>query len=148
MMTFETNVHIGRTVEDVFDYVSDPLRFAQWNSAVRAVRAVRPVPSREAAQYVMERELPGGRVENLIEVVANERPIEFAIRSISGPTPFVYRYRFASAAGGAEIAFSGAFELTGIAGLAGPLAKRAVKRGVDDNLATLKGLLEAQALSA
>jgi len=145
MMTFETSVHVGRTVEDVFDYVSDPLRFAHWNSAVRAVR---PVASDERPQYVMERELPGGRVENRIEVVTRERPVEFAIRSISGPTPFVYRYRFTRVPGGTDIAFSGAFELTGVASLAGPLAKRAVKRGVDDNLATLKELLEARELSA
>ena len=145
MMTFDTNVHIARTTDDVFDYVSEPLNFPRWNSAVRAVRRI---PSGHPDRYVMERDLPGGRAENEIEIVARERPSEFAVRTISGPTPFFYQYRFASVGGGTDIAFSAAFELTGIAGLAGPLAKHAVKRGVDDNLRTLKGLLEEQALSA
>ena len=139
MMTFETAVHINRPVEDVFDYVAEPLNFPQWNSAVQAVRSTSPGELEVGSSYVMERELPGGRAENRLEIVARDRPREFAMRTTTGPTPLLYRYRFDAADGGTDMTLDAEVELTGIASLAVPLAKRAVKRGVDDNLATLKG---------
>jgi hypothetical protein len=44
----------------------------------------------------MQRQLPIGQVENGLEVFSRERPIEFGIHTTSGPTAFLYRYRFAS----------------------------------------------------
>ena len=41
MSTFDASVRIGRPVEDVFGFVSDPLQFPRWNSAVHAVRITR-----------------------------------------------------------------------------------------------------------
>jgi hypothetical protein len=41
----------------------------------------------------MERKLPTGRAVNELEVVASEPPRTFAIRTTSGPTPFLYRHQ-------------------------------------------------------
>jgi hypothetical protein len=49
-----------------------------------------------ASTYSMERELPSGRAVNELEVVASERPREFAIRTTAGPTPFHYRYQLSA----------------------------------------------------
>jgi uncharacterized protein YndB with AHSA1/START domain len=38
VITLETSVRIKRPIEEVFSYVSDPLNFQRWNSAVEAVR--------------------------------------------------------------------------------------------------------------
>jgi len=38
VIDFETGVRIERALEEVFAFVSDPLNFPRWNSAVRAVR--------------------------------------------------------------------------------------------------------------
>jgi hypothetical protein len=46
--------------------------------------------------YSMQREIPSGQVENDLEVFVREHPTEFGIRTTSGPTPFLYRYRFTS----------------------------------------------------
>ena len=94
MIEFATGVSIRRPVEEVFALVSDPLQFARWNSAVRAVRTASEPPGEVGSTYHMERELPGGRAENEIEIIAREPSGEFAMRTTSGPTPFVYRYRF------------------------------------------------------
>ena len=93
-MNFETSVRIERPVDVVFDYVADPRNFPRWNSAVEAVRQTSPRTDGDGATYSMVRELPGGRAENDLEVRALRRPTEFDIRTTSGPTPFVYRYRF------------------------------------------------------
>jgi len=82
----------------------------------------------------MIRLLPSGQAENELEITAYERPRGFAIRTSSGPTPFVYRYAFSPSDGGTLVELDAEVELPGVAALAGPLARRAVKRGVDDNL--------------
>jgi hypothetical protein len=91
----------------------------------------------------MDRELPSGRARNDLEVVDRERPTAFTIRTTSGPTPFVYRYRFDADGDATRIELAAEVELSRIAGALGPLASRGVKRGVDSNFADLKRILEA-----
>jgi carbon monoxide dehydrogenase subunit G len=141
-VNFETSVRIDRPVDQVFDYVSDPINFPRWNSAVQAVRETSPGVDGVSATYLMERELPDGRAENELEVVSRRKPAEFEIKTTSGPTPFTYRYRFTKDGGGTLLELAAEVELSGLAGVLGPLASRAVKRGVDSNFADLKQVLE------
>jgi uncharacterized protein YndB with AHSA1/START domain len=142
-MKFKTAVRIERPVEEVFEYVSDPRNFPAWNSAVQTVRETTPGSDGVGATYWMVRELPSGRAENDLEVLALRRPTEFDIRTTSGPTPFTYRYRFSTEGAATVLELGAEVELGGIAGALGPLASRAVKRGVDSNFADLKRILEA-----
>jgi uncharacterized membrane protein len=143
VIAFETDVRIGRRIEEVFAYVSDPLNFPRWNSAVQAVRTTSAGQSGVASTYSMERELPSGRAVNELEVVASERPREFAIRTTAGPTPFLYRYQLSAENGETVVKLDAQVELPGAAAFVPQLAGRLVKKGVNDNLATLKQILEA-----
>jgi uncharacterized protein YndB with AHSA1/START domain len=142
-MNFETSVRIERPVEEVFDYVSDPLNFPAWNSAVQSVEQTSAGADGIGATYRMERDLPGGRAENGLEVVDAERPTLFVIRTTSGPTPFLYRYVLKGEGSATELGLAAEVELGGLAGALGPLASRAVKHGVDSNFADLKRVLES-----
>ncbi len=141
MIEFETSVRIDRPAEEVFDYVSNAENFPAWNSAVQSVRRTSGEGD-VGSTYLMERDLPSGRAENGLEILARTRPTEFALKTTSGPTPFTYRYRFVAADGATEVQLAAEVELGGLAGALGPLASRAVKRGVDANFASLKGILE------
>jgi carbon monoxide dehydrogenase subunit G len=145
VISFETSVRIGRPIEHVFAFVSDPSQFPLWNSAVQAVRGTSGETGEPGSTYSMERELPTGRVENELEVFARERPTEFGIRTTSGPTPFSYRYRFAADGAVTVVDLEARVELPGVAAMLGPLAARAVRRGVDANFAALKRTLEEAA---
>jgi len=134
-ISFETDLLIARPADEVFAYVADPRRFPEWNSAVESVAATRD-------GYVMRRRLPGGAATNGLEVVERDAPGAFTIRTTSGPTPFVYRYRFEPTGGGTVVRLAAEVVLSGAAALAGPLAARAIRRGVDANLATLRAILE------
>jgi uncharacterized protein YndB with AHSA1/START domain len=142
VITFETNVRIDRPVEEVFAYVSEPLNLPRWNSAVETMRKTSAGEAGVVSRYVMERELPSGRAINELDVVVSEPPREFAIRATTGPTPFLYRYRFAATNGETIVHLDAQVELPGPAALLAGLARRAVKNGVDQNLATLKQILE------
>jgi hypothetical protein len=140
VITFETDLRIERPIEDVFAYVSNPGNFPDWNSAVVTVREIDP-----GSTYVMERELPTGRAVNELRIVTRERPREFAIRTTSGPTPFVYVYRFSAENGETVVRLEAEVELGGVASLLPQVARRGVRRGVDANLGTLKRILEGTA---
>jgi uncharacterized protein YndB with AHSA1/START domain len=142
VITFETDVRIDRPIEDVFAYVSDPLNFPRWNSAVQAVRKT-SAGQNGVASYTMERALQGGRAVNELEILASAPPREFAIRTTTGPTPFLYRYQLSGANGETVMKLDAEVELPGAAAFLPQLAGRLVKKGVDDNLATLKQILEA-----
>jgi uncharacterized protein YndB with AHSA1/START domain len=142
MIAFETSVGIQRPIQEVFAYVSDPRNLAYWNSAVQAVRPTAQGSSGVGSTYSMERQLPDGRATNQLEIVAHEPPHQFTIRTTAGPTPFLYRYRFAAQNGGTSLQLDAQVELDGVASLIPRLARHAVRKGVDDNLATLKLILE------
>jgi uncharacterized protein YndB with AHSA1/START domain len=137
VITFQTGVRIERPIEEVFAFVSDPLNIPSWNSAVETLRR-----SDVDSTYSMERRLPVGHAVNELEIVALERPVEVAVRTTSGPTPFHYRYRLSEENGTTAVQLDAAVELGRVPALFAPLAARAVKRGVDDNFAALKKILE------
>jgi uncharacterized protein YndB with AHSA1/START domain len=145
MIEFRTSVRIDRSLAEVFDYVAEPTNLPRWNSAVRTVRKMSAGERDVGTSYLMERDLPAGPAENRLEVVSRDEPTEFAIRTTSGPTPFVYRYEFSQEEDGTNVQLEAQVELGGVATVIGPLARRAVKNGVDENLRVLKRLLESGA---
>ena len=148
MITFETSVRVERPIEEVFAFVSNPLLFPRWNSAVQTVHRTSGEGGGPGSTYSMQRQLPTGQVENELEVLSREHPTDFAIRTTSGPTPFLYRYRFAPDLADTVIHLDATVELPGATAVLGPLAARAIRRGVDANLAALKHALEANARDA
>jgi len=148
VIAFETSTRISRPADVVFAYVSDPLNFPRWNSAVQDVQKTSASDPGAAPAYVMVRELPAGRAVNKLEIVAIEAPCEFVIRASEGPTPFLYRYRLSAEDGQTLLHLSAEVELPRTATLLPQLARAVVKRGVDANFTALKALLERQASRA
>jgi len=142
MTAFTTSVHIARPIDGVYAYLTDPLEFSHWNSAVVAVWRTPGSGRGTGSTYAMERVLRGDRVRNGLEVFARERPTEFGIRTTSGPTPFTYRYRLSTENAETVIRLDATVEVDDAPSMFGPLLARLVKRGVDANLATLKRTLE------
>jgi uncharacterized protein YndB with AHSA1/START domain len=142
MIVFQTSIAIKRPAEEVFAYVCDPRNLPAWNSAVQAVRPTSAATNGVGSTFSMKRELPTGTAINQLEVIASKPPREFTIRMTSGPTPFLYRYRFAAHNGETVVQLDAQVELDGVATRLPQLARRGVKKGVNDNLATLKVVLE------
>jgi hypothetical protein len=90
---------------------------ARWNLAVTTVEPLPGTPG----HHVMRRELPTDVAINEIAIAAR-RPAEMTLRTITGPTPFAYRYTFEPTSTGTRITLRAEMEPSGIARLAGPLA--------------------------
>jgi uncharacterized protein YndB with AHSA1/START domain len=145
VITFQTSVRVERPIDEVFAFVSNPLLFPRWNSAVQTVHGTSGERGQPGSTYSMQRQLPTGQVENELTVVSREHPTEFAIRTTSGPTPFLYHYRFAADHSDTVVHLDGSVEVSGATAVLGPLAARGVRRSVDANLTALKHTLEATA---
>jgi uncharacterized membrane protein len=140
MINVQAGIMIERPIEEVFAYVADPRNLPAWSSAVVSVRPADGATS--PTRYVMERNLPVGLATNEFEVVAEQPNREFTLRTTSGPTPFAYRIRFTPVGQGTRLDVDVSASLGLAGGAAGPLARAFVRRGVNDNLATLKAILE------
>jgi uncharacterized protein YndB with AHSA1/START domain len=142
---FSIDIDIARAPADVFAYLADVASTPDWYSAVQRVEKVGGASHGRGGRYRFWRQLPGGPADNEVEITEFEPDKVFTLRSVSGPTPFTYRYLLSPAAGGTRLRLEG--EITG-EGLGGPLAlfapfaSRLFERGMRTNLGTLKRLLE------
>lgn len=93
----------------------------------------------------MYRDLPGGPALNDVSITKHAEGEEVVFTSLSGPTPFTYRYLVRPARDTTRLILEGTISaagLTGPAALLGPLAERLFRGGMRDNLGALKQLLE------
>ena len=148
MGTFEIATRIARPAAEVFDILGDPEQTPSWYEAVVSAKKTTPGPVGRGSRYRLVRSLPGGLVENEVEVTDYEPAHRVTLTSRSGPTPFRYQYSLEPVDDGAgtEVTLVGDITAEGLAGIPAalaPFATRAFRQGMGQNLAVLKRMLEA-----
>jgi uncharacterized membrane protein len=142
---FEVTTEIARPPSEVFAYLARITDAPQWYSAVESVEPYDADPVQLGTRARFRRQLGGATVENEVEVSAFEPDRQFELSSVSGPTPFVYRYRLDPSGGGTRLRLEGQISGEGLSGplaLFKPFAETFFKRGMATNLKTLKRLIE------
>lgn len=143
-MTFQLRLDIAAAPATVFDFVADFTTMPEWYSAVHRVDRIDGTSGLKT-RYEVHRQLPGGSARNEVEITGYQSGREVTFTSMSGPTPFVYRYLVEPDGVATRLTLEGTISgagLTGPAALLGPLAEGLFKRGMRDNLGALKGILE------
>jgi uncharacterized protein YndB with AHSA1/START domain len=143
-MTFHLTIDIAAPPADVFEFVADFTTMPRWYSAVQRVDLLSGTTGL-GTRYSVHRNLPGGAARNDVEVTTYDAGREVTFTSLSGPTPFVYRYLVEANGDATQLTLEGTISgagLPGAAALLGPLAERVFKRGMRDNLGELKKILE------
>jgi uncharacterized protein YndB with AHSA1/START domain len=143
-MTFVLSLDIVAPPARVFEFVADFTTMPRWYSAVRRVLVVEGTGDL-GTRYEVHRDLPGGAAVNDVAITSYSNGEEVTFTSLSGPTPFVYRYRVQPVREATRLTLEGTISASGLSGpaaLLGPLAERLFKRGMRDNLGTLKRILE------
>ena len=143
---------IGRPKSDVFRLLADVERTPLWYSAVTSVRRLSQGPAGKGATYEFTRQLGGNEVTNRVIISGYEPDTTLEIASISGPTPFIYRYELESAYPDDTVLrlvgrISGA-GLTGPARLFAPFAESFFEAGMRTNLESLTKILTGQPSAA
>ena len=148
MITFQTSVCVKRPIEEVFAFVSDPVLFPRWNSAVQTVHQTSEERGRSGLDVLNAapttpragRERTRGLRPRAPHRVRH--PHNLGPDAVSLLLPIRLRRRRQ------VVHLDASVELTGLPTVLGPLAARGVRRGVDANLAALKQALEASARDA
>src|SRR5215203_5183837 len=79
------NIEIDRPPEEVFSYVSDPARFAEWQYAVVSVRIEGRRPPSVGSRFTTTRRI--GRAERTMtqEITEINHPTSWAAHGVAGP---------------------------------------------------------------
>ena len=133
---------IARPREEVARYATDWRNDQEWIGALTDVRLVQEDP----LQVARVASFLGKRIEYVNEVVEHEAGRRLVMRSVKAPFPMTVVYEFEDAdGGGTRILIHTQGNASSFYRLAGPLLSRAVKRGVERDLARLKQKLEGPA---
>ncbi|MFW9850975.1 MAG: SRPBCC family protein [Candidatus Thorarchaeota archaeon] len=144
MIKFEINVLIDRPITDVFDYVSNTENEPHWNSEVVDVERIGTCEDELNCKYKMKRVIGKKRVENIYRVTEYKENKLLTIKTLTGPTPFTYRYSFEPIGRSTRISLKGKVKDEGLPFEARTfLASHMIKLGVTNNFHTLKSILES-----
>ena len=147
IVCFEAGVEIERPVEEVFEYVTDPENLPEWASLVIEVRDVRiatPDLLREGDKFTAVAKFLGRRFETPCEVTDYLPNRQFSFRSTGGPVRQKFTYTFEPTLEGTRFTQSVEVEPGTFFRLAGPLFEAAGRRQINNDLETLRDLLEAE----
>jgi uncharacterized protein YndB with AHSA1/START domain len=148
MGTFQTTIDIARPARDVFAVLADTETTPLWYEAVVSAVKTTPGPVGNGTRYRLRRSLSGGPIDNDVEISEYEPPAAVTLASLTGPTPFRYRYRLTpTAANTTRVTLTGDITGDGLPGVPPALAPLAAKffgRGMHQNLASLKRLIESR----
>jgi uncharacterized membrane protein len=131
---------IERPREEVAAYAADWENDKDWIGALDDVRLVQEEP----LQVARVAGFLGKRIEYVNEVVEHEPGRRLVMRSVKAPFPMTVTYEFEDAGeAGSVMRIRTQGDASGFYRVAAPLLSRAVKRGLERDLATLKERLEA-----
>jgi hypothetical protein len=133
---------IGREREAVARFTMDPGNDTLWISALSEARLLTDPPVGRGSRVARVASFLGRRIEYVNEIVEYDPPARLVMRSVKGPFPMTVTYRFDEADGGTRVGISTEGDAGGFYRLAAPLLDRAVRRGVEKDLANLKRILE------
>ncbi len=144
MIKFEIGILIHRPITAVFDYVSDTGNDPRWNSAVVGVEQIDDCDNKLNCRYRMRRVIGKKRVENIYRVTEYQENKLLTIKTLTGPTPFTYRYSFEPIGKNTKISLSGKVKDDSLPFKARAfLAAHMIKLGAINNFQKLKSILES-----
>jgi uncharacterized membrane protein len=139
----ELSVVIGRPVEEVFAFATDPENDPLWQSTSLETEMTSGEPVGVGTTFRNTSKFLGRRIETAYEVTEMEPPRRQCVKIVSGPIPGSGCYLFEPAEGGTRFTQTFDAEVGGFFSLAEPLVARAIRRQTEADMATLKDVLEA-----
>jgi uncharacterized protein YndB with AHSA1/START domain len=144
---FEASVEIERPVEEVFGYVTVPENLPEWAGPVIEVRDVQkaaPDRLRQGDKFTATAKFLGRRFETPCEVTDYLSNRQFSFRSTGGSVPQEFTYILEPTLKGTRFTQSVEAQPGAFFRLTGPLFEAAGRRQINNDLETLKDLLEAR----
>lgn len=146
MVTFEAGpVRIRRPAEEVFAYISNVDRHAEWSNAVVESKQEGFGQVGKGTRFRERLKFLGRTVDGLSEVSAFEPNQRVEFRSLSGPMPNKWDVVLQQSDGVTVLTSHGEAEPGGLFKLASPMMRGALRRQAENDFRTLKAIVEEQA---
>jgi uncharacterized protein YndB with AHSA1/START domain len=144
MAPIVSSVDIARPPDEVFSYLSDPSRFAEWQDDVVGVRVEAGRAPGVGARFTTTRRIGGVERTMTQEVTERRPPRSWAVRGVDGPIRPSAKVTVEPLDGGAgsRVTFALEFEGHGIGAPLVPAVRRQARRGAPRSYRKLKERLE------
>ncbi|MGD8751087.1 MAG: SRPBCC family protein [Anaerolineales bacterium] len=136
-------VIINRPLEEVFAFVRDMNNHAEWQTGVLESRVTSEGGVEVGSTYRYVTQMMGRQIQTEGQVITCDLDKGFFYRSTKAPFQIVGGYTFEKANGGTRLTQRIVADVEGFFRLAKPIVVRTTKRNLENNLLTLKDLLEA-----
>jgi uncharacterized membrane protein len=142
----EQQVVINLSPEEIFHYMSNLENMVDWTSVVISVRKLSSGKLAAGAMVKTTIRFLGRWMDLVFELIECEANRCMTFKSISGPVPCLFCYRFMSDGSGRTILSQEALiqHVDGIVDLTETVIASAVRRQIEFDLQTLKDILEAR----
>jgi uncharacterized protein YndB with AHSA1/START domain len=140
------DIEISRPPDEVFPYVTDPTRFAEWQDDVVSARIEPAGPPAVGARIVTTRRIGRTRFTQVQEVIETAPPRTWAVRGVEGPIRAHARVTVEPLRDGAvsRVTFTLDFEGPGIGKLLVPQVRRIAAKQAPRSYQNLKERLESR----
>jgi hypothetical protein len=85
MSTLTTTIDVSRSPKEVFDYVTDPAKFGEWQANVMGGHSVGDGPPQAGTRCVTSRKIGFATRDVTSEITHIESPRRWGVRGIDGP---------------------------------------------------------------
>ncbi len=138
-------VVIGRPIGEVFTFIKDMNGHAEWQTGVIESRVTSEGSVDIGSTYRYITHMLGREIRTEGEVTTCDPDKGFFYRSTKAPFQIEGGYTFEKANGGTKVTQRLVANIEGFFRLAKPIVERMTKRNLENNLQTLKELLESHA---
>ena len=140
-------VEISRRPEEVFDYITDPSRFTEWQQAVVSANLEGDSPAKQSSRVKMRRRMGRREQDITTEITEFDPPRSYAFRDVDGPVRALGKGKIEPLDGGARSRFTFEidFEGKGLGKLLLPIVRKQASKELTTTHADLKQRLEGGA---
>jgi carbon monoxide dehydrogenase subunit G len=142
MYKIEKSILINRPQQEVFDYLTDPAKSAEWQSGVNSSEWTSDDPPGVGSTRRTSARLLGRKIDTEVEITEWDPPNRVSSKVVSGPVPAEFTQTFEAQGDGTLLSFTAQAEIGGFFKLAEGLAGRQLEKQMETNLSTLKLMLE------
>jgi len=142
MATFTVTTFINRPLQEVFDFMTNPVNFAQWQSGTKSAKWASEDPVGVGSFFHSVGEMMGREMKMNLEITQWDPPTVWGVKGASGPMKFEGISKFESKDGGTQVTQTFEGEVGGFFSIAEGLAIKQLQKQVETDGSALKKLLE------
>src|SRR3989442_13292215 len=145
MVKIEISLHVNRPVAEVFNYLNDPTKMAEWNPIIEEATPSE-TPVKVGTRIRTRTRMLGRKIEGTLEVVEYE-PNKRVVQKSDEPFPFKVINTFQAENGGTRLVSAAEAELGGFFKLSEPIFAPVGEKHTQTRVENTPGTLGTQNLA-